>query len=657
VISDPAFSSRLRALLGEACPFVGVIGFDEGPAVLAPMAGEATPIHDVRQLPETAVETAEPLQGTVVLVARTLADLAQCSFYSAFLPMGRHFYIEVAQMAEPSRPTSIELPPTRPWRTMTEQRIRRDRTGHWSIETVLDQPADLASLVRACTAHRAPRSRPLVPRVGVVGPSTQWAAGTSGYAIAPLRTGEPDSGSEAYPAADVVLHSVPAATVPTWGGHPRLIERRTGAPTRPFSLFPDHREPLHDEPLLQDLPPVDEHLVNPIGFRWDTGGEHPVMSFDGRGWSVYPPTSAPFLLPASGVVTDTEIERCRPFRSVAIDWDSHPGDPAGAAAVAALAAAGIPLVSHGPVPRWALALGEDLCDRIGKYETRDLDDPLLRELHSVRLRRAALAEHGSAGRRHALAGPPTGFGADDTVSVILCTRRPTFLSSAFAQIAAQRHDRLELVLVLHGVTADDPEIRDAVAEVRVPLRIVEAPASDSFGDALNAGVAAATGKYLTKFDDDDWYGPHHVPDLLLAARYSGADLIGTQPEFVHLESPDLTIHKRPGPSERFTVHVSGATMLIRREDLLELGGYRPLRTSEDRALLQDVQRGGGTVYCTHGLNFLISRRSWGHTWNAPVASFLRNSARQWRGVDLGPTIAADTLEDHLQAQKGTVAPR
>lgn len=656
MISDPAFSTRLRTLLRETCAFVGVIGFDEGPAVLAPLALEAAPIHDLRLLPEAPLEAGPPLQGTVVLVARTLTDLAQASLYSDFLPAARHLYVEVAQMAEPSRPTSIDLPPTKPWRTMIEQRIRRGRTGHWSIETILDQPADLASLVRACTGHRAPRARPLVPRIGVVGAATQWAAGTSGYAVPPLEAGAADPGSAAYPAADLVVHSVPVAEVPTWGGHPHLVERRNTGTLRPYSMFPDHRQPLHEEPRPQDLPPVNEYLVNPIGFRWETPAEHPVMSFDGRGWSLNPLSSPAFALPASGMVTDTEIDRCRPFRSVAIDWESHPGDTAGAAAVVALAAAGVPLVSHGPLPRWALALGDDLHDLVGRYETGDLDDPLLRELHSVRLRRSALAAHGSAAR-----GPDTGWpsplGMDDSVSVILCTRRPTFLTSAFAQIAAQRHDRVELVLVLHGISSEHPQVQDAVAAVRLPLRIVEVAASESFGNALNAGVAAASGKFLTKFDDDDWYGPHHLSDLLLAARYSGGDLIGTQPEFVHLESPDLTIHKRPGPSERFSVHVSGATMLIRREDLRELGGYRPLRTSEDRALLQDAQRRGGKVYCTHGLNFLISRRSSGHTWNAPPASFLRNNARQWHGVDLGPAIAADTLEDHLKAQKGTVAPR
>jgi hypothetical protein len=655
VISDPPFSTRLRALLQHAPSFVGVIGFDDGAAPFTPFTPDATVVRALSSLPGSPLgdeATARPLPGPAVLIARTLTDLVRARHYAEHLPSARHLYIEVTEMAETSRPTSIALPPTRPWQTMTEQRIRRDRSGRWSIETILDQPADLASLVRACGGHRTPRARPQAPRIGLVGDAAvRWGAGTWGRALAPLREGVE---LNAYPSADVVLHSVPAAAVPDWDGHTRLVE--VPAPhSRPGAVFPDPGEPVHEDPDPRHLPPVDESTVNPIGFRWDTAADDATLAYDGRGWRVHSTTAGAFSLPSSGAVTDTDVERCRGLRSIALDWNSHPGTVAGAATVAGLAAAGVPLISNGRTPEWAEAVGNDLLDRIDRYDAADLKDPLLRELHSVRLRRAALAEHGASYRRTpGLPAAPTG---PETVSVILCTRRQTFLKAAFAQINAQCHDHVELVLVLHGIAANDPEVHSATAELKVPLTIVEVASTAPFGTALNAGLAAATGKYVTKFDDDDWYGPHHVPDLLLAARYSGADLIGTQPEFVHLEALDLTIHKRPGRSERFAVHVSGATMLLRRDDLVELGGYRPLRTSEDRGLLQDVQHRGGSVYCTHGFNFLVSRRTQGHTWIAPPASFLRNNDRQWHGIDLGPAIAADTLEEHLYAQKGTVAPR
>ena len=42
-------------------------------------------------------------------------------------------------------------------------------------------------------------------------------------------------------------------------------------------------------------------------------------------------------------------------------------------------------------------------------------------------------------------------------------------------------------------------------------------------------------------DDDDWYGKEHISDLLLAASYSNADLVGKGSEFVYLMEEDITV--------------------------------------------------------------------------------------------------------------------
>ena len=98
-----------------------------------------------------------------------------------------------------------------------------------------------------------------------------------------------------------------------------------------------------------------------------------------------------------------------------------------------------------------------------------------------------------------------------------------------------------------------------------------------FGDVLADAVTAADGDLVLKMDDDDWYGPDFVADLLLARAYSGAEMVGTPAEMHYLvERGRHRPSRPPGPSS--TRHfVAGGTMLVERGLLREVGSFRSVR--------------------------------------------------------------------------------
>ncbi len=106
-----------------------------------------------------------------------------------------------------------------------------------------------------------------------------------------------------------------------------------------------------------------------------------------------------------------------------------------------------------------------------------------------------------------------------------------------------------------------------------------------FGEAIGRATARARGSLITKFDDDDNYGPEHVWDLVLARLVSGATLVGKAAEFVHLHALDTTVRRQDGRAENYAGVVAGGTMLISRGDLEEVGGWRPVPRSIDRGLI------------------------------------------------------------------------
>ncbi len=333
--------------------------------------------------------------------------------------------------------------------------------------------------------------------------------------------------------------------------------------------------------------PIDERVINPIGFVRDPS--KPVVD-----------------LPADAVLSPRLVAELRPHSAVRIAPDTD------ARLVAGLSMAGVPMVDPATSPP-------------------TLDDLLAREEHSIRLRRGALTGMGVAAWRSRLADrAAVRAAAAPTVSLLLPTRRPEQLTFALGQVARQRGAVIELVLATHGFEPDPAEVADLLGGL--PHTIVPVSADAILGEVLRAATEAASGDLVMKIDDDDWYGPDVVADLLLARRYSGADLVGMPAEIVYLESRDVTVRRR-GPSENYGRFVAGGTLLLDRGVLRGLGGFRPLRYNEDARLLDSLVRAGGSIYRTHGLGYVLRRRATGHTWDPGDDYFLRPETlvAQWSG--------------------------
>lgn len=452
---------------------------------------------------------------------------------------------------------ALSLVPPSGWPDLRLLRSRARPDGVWAVLRFA-APVDVAQLLREIA-------------VQAVGGGPDPDGG-----LRVLRPDDPPPSEELPP--DVVVGDGPAEVSDVTGRAPLVVSELDG--------------PLR-------LGPLDERVLNPHGFRARVDGpEVDVATLDLRDG-----------------VTPGLVRSLRSAAGVRIrSWDDVP-----LVGVAGLAMAGVPLVADAAGPA-SPELGAGVSAAIGAAV--DLADPVAREEHSLVLRRAAFDAFSRPAWRAALAAragvPVAGM---PSVSVLLATRRPEMLDHALAQVARQRGvDRLELVLATHGFEADAGRVRDAVGP-GVGVVAAPRPAGEMFGDVLHAATLAASGDVVMKLDDDDWYAPDAVADLLRARAYSGADLVGMPAERHYVEPADTTVVKGH-PTEIFARFVAGGTLLIDRGDLLELGGWRPVRKFVDAQLLDAVHSSGGSVYRTHGLGYVLRRTAGGHTWDVSLDELL-----------------------------------
>lgn len=390
-----------------------------------------------------------------------------------------------------------------------------------------------------------------------------------------------------------------------------------------------------------EQPLVDLAIHNPIGrvqqFEPETATAHMRLEGDRLVIHIDRDVESPSLdLPLRTPVPRTVVRSLVSVECISLDGLRVANDTAAhvASRLAEVAATGV--ILHGlrsEEERSLAALSDELRGLFAAPYERSIG--LARERRSVRQRREAMRAH--SGFLHLAERVTTAAGSRilPRVSIVLSTVRPHRVRGVLALLAAQTYPEFEIILALHGHEEAEefaPFVRSGV------VRVISRPSSQPFGSVLADAVRQSTGDVIMKADDDDWYSPHVLWDLVLAYLYSGADVVGKTTEYLYFERINQTVH-RTFATERYHRQLAGGAMMLSRGTLDSMGGWRPTRHSTDRSVLLDVFRNGGVGYRTHGLGYLYIRHDDGHTWVRSESLLLENAFEQWRGCVLPETGA------------------
>lgn len=375
------------------------------------------------------------------------------------------------------------------------------------------------------------------------------------------------------------------------------------------------------------VPAFDAESVNPVGWTLDHRGHTLALG---------PSEHLPESKRTQRTASPHGRTACRHAHHVVDTAAYHSDATARAGALVALAASGavVHIADHSGELHHRLGAELYFLMADERIVTADAHE---REAFSVAMRRSALRDHSLRARtRQVLAGTDLGGPPLPLVSILLATRRPDLLTAAIGAVRAQSYPRIELVLAPHGDGFDRGTIDGLLHDLDHPARVAPADGQLPLGAVLNAAAAESTGTLLTKFDDDDLYGPEHLWDLVLAHEYSRAPLVGKGAEYVHLEGADRTLHRFRGGGERYvtTQSIAGGAMMITRHCFDSVLGWQNIPHSVDKALITDVVAAGHKAYRTHGMGYMLVRHGEGHTWQADDAYFRKQAAEVREGCDL-----------------------
>lgn len=112
----------------------------------------------------------------------------------------------------------------------------------------------------------------------------------------------------------------------------------------------------------------------------------------------------------------------------------------------------------------------------------------------------------------------------DKVSIIVPIYKvEAYLDKCVESIVNQTYSNLEIILVDDGSPDNCPKICDEWAKKDERIRVIHKP-NGGLSDARNAGMAVATGEYISFVDSDDWIECNMIETLYNEIIFSDSDI-------------------------------------------------------------------------------------------------------------------------------------
>lgn len=405
-----------------------------------------------------------------------------------------------------------------------------------------------------------------------------------------------------------------------------------GSAPRLIAEFGQYENPL-DESNAKILEPVDIGIFSPIGFN--------SYSDDGY-WIIREGHSKPNSWTISSEegteqfdfssIDEALLRRLRFIQGVVLELSAEVDLRTTARLITRLIVAGVPVECSDRLSGLAEFLPLTIIHQM-KVPLPPITEKLAIEDRSIEMRRMGI-KHFSPHRRICPILDRVNL-IDPSVTIVLVSKRQELVPRILRMIDRQTYQNLDICLAIHDSNPIEKYVHESIHHNSRKVTLLKFEGSTIFGNVLNAVTEHAGGQIISKMDDDDWYGPHHIEDLVYAKEYSGAEIVGSPVEFTYLESIDITT-RRSFAGERYTNHVAGGTLTIDKADLITLGGWRAISSAVDIGLIEAARAAGMRIYRNHGRNYTMYRRADDervseHTWKTSDATFLEHLVDQWDG--------------------------
>ncbi len=207
------------------------------------------------------------------------------------------------------------------------------------------------------------------------------------------------------------------------------------------------------------------------------------------------------------------------------------------------------------------------------------------------------------------------------VSIITPTNKLIYMENIFNNYRLQHYPNKELIIILNNNRLDINRWVKYSKNFK-NVSILQLDETISLGDCLNYAIDKASGNYIAKFDDDDYYGPNYLADQVKCLLYNNQLIVGKSSYFVYFkESGNTSFFLRNFYC--FVDFIPGSTLVIDRKVFKKIK-FQSLNLAEDINFFEECKKNDLKLFAADPFNYLIIRyeNKELHTWKIKDDDFM-----------------------------------
>lgn len=207
-------------------------------------------------------------------------------------------------------------------------------------------------------------------------------------------------------------------------------------------------------------------------------------------------------------------------------------------------------------------------------------------------------------------------GTQDTpgITVITSTIRPEFIENVFENYNRQTYEKKEFIIVLNKNSMDIKKWKMKAKEYK-NVRVFQVDERFSFGQCYNFCVSKSKYDYIAPFDDDDYYAPNYLNDIVEAFQISKAYVVGKKCRYLYFEKSGILALGNKGQENCYVDHIDGPTLSFNKK-IFDRVKFTDKPIGIDGQFCKDCIANNIKIYSTNRFNHAYIRHSSSHqhTW-------------------------------------------